>query len=138
MAYTWSKELETGNSVIDSQHQQLIMAINDLLNACSSGKGRDLLNKTLDFLSFYTAKHFADEEKLQLTYNYPDYANHKKLHEGFKIFVNELAVKMKVEGPTTDLVRKVSFGVGDWLINHIKKEDTKVAVHIKKNTLCKV
>ncbi|MDR2171509.1 MAG: bacteriohemerythrin [Planctomycetaceae bacterium] len=131
MAYAWTKDLETGNSLIDTQHQQLITAINELLNACSSGQGKDVINKTLDFLENYTAKHFGDEEVLQIKYQYPDYLNHKSLHENFKKFVKELAIQIKKDGPTAGLISKVSFGVGDWLINHIKKEDTKVAGHIR-------
>ncbi|MDR1922755.1 MAG: bacteriohemerythrin [Planctomycetaceae bacterium] len=131
MAYAWSKDLETGNAMIDSQHQQLIKAINDLLAACSSGQGRDVLDSTLSFLVSYTAKHFGDEEKLQIQYQYPDYTNHKSLHENFKKFVSDLATQMKASGPTTTLVGKVTFGVGDWLVNHIKREDTKVALHIR-------
>ncbi|MDR1483616.1 MAG: hemerythrin family protein [Planctomycetaceae bacterium] len=131
MAYVWSKDLETGNSLIDTQHQQLIKAVNDLLAACSSGQGRDVLDKTLNFLESYTAKHFGDEEKLQIQYQYPDYTNHKSLHENFKKFVNELVTQVKKDGPTTALISKVTFGVGDWLVTHIKKEDSKVAGYIK-------
>ena len=35
MAYVWSKDLETGNAMIDSQHKELIEAINALLAACA-------------------------------------------------------------------------------------------------------
>ena len=59
MAYIWSKDLETGNKLIDQQHQQLIQSINDLLDACSQGKGRDKIVETMQFLQSYTAKHFA-------------------------------------------------------------------------------
>ncbi|MDR2114943.1 MAG: bacteriohemerythrin [Planctomycetaceae bacterium] len=131
MAYTWTKDLETGNLLIDSQHQQLIKAINDLLVACSSGQGRDTLHQTLDFLVSYTSKHFGDEEKLQQQYQYPDYPNHKKLHDNFKAFVQDLATQMKASGPTITLVSKVTSGVGEWLLNHIKREDTKVAACIR-------
>ncbi|MDR2706059.1 MAG: bacteriohemerythrin [Planctomycetaceae bacterium] len=134
MAYTWSKDLETGNPLIDSQHQQLIKAVNDLLDACSTGQGRDKLHQTLDFLVSYTVKHFGDEEKLQLQHQYPDYVNHKNLHEHFKVFVQDLVTQMKTAGPTTSLVSKVTFGVGDWLVNHIKREDIKVATFIRGKT----
>jgi hemerythrin len=134
MAYTWTKDLETGNPLIDSQHQQLIQAVNDLLAACSVGQGRDKLNQTLDFLASYTIRHFRDEERLQQQYQYPDYNNHKNLHEHFKVFVQDLVTQIKAAGPTTSLVSKVTFGVGDWLVNHIKKEDTKVATFIRGKT----
>ncbi|MDR2641743.1 MAG: bacteriohemerythrin [Planctomycetaceae bacterium] len=131
MAYTWSKDLETGNSFIDTQHQQLIKAVNELLAACSAGQGREVLDNTLNFLESYTAKHFGDEERLQMQYKYPDYNNHKSLHDNFKKFVNELVSQVKKDGPTATIINKVTLGVGDWLINHIKKEDIKVAAHIK-------
>jgi hemerythrin len=132
MAYTWTPDLETGNPLIDSQHKQLIQALNDLLNACMSGKGKETLHSTLDFLASYTVKHFGDEEKLQIQHQYPDYQNHKKLHLAFVSFVNDLAAKLKTQGPTTLLVGQVTTGVGDWLVNHIKREDLRVANHIRQ------
>ncbi|MEG0542614.1 MAG: hemerythrin, partial [Angelakisella sp.] len=36
MAYQFTKDLETGNPTIDTQHKQLIQAINDLLTAWST------------------------------------------------------------------------------------------------------
>ncbi|MDR3294267.1 MAG: bacteriohemerythrin [Clostridiales Family XIII bacterium] len=128
--YVWSKELETGNALIDSQHKQLLQAINDLVDACAAGKGRASLAKTLDFLESYTAKHFGDEEKLQMQHKYPGYANHKRLHDGFKSTVAELSRQLKADGPTILLVGKVNASIGGWLIKHIKAEDTKVGAHI--------
>lgn len=131
MAYTWTNDLETGNAAIDSQHKQLIAAINNLLDACSKGKGRDALRETTAFLYDYTAKHFADEEKLQIANQYPDYANHKKAHEGFKQTVHDIMDELNNQGPTIVLVGKVNTSIGSWLLNHIKKEDVKVAAHIR-------
>lgn len=131
MAYQWTKDLETGNPTIDQQHKQLIDAINRLLEACAKGQGRDVLVKTTQFLSDYTTKHFADEERLQLQSGYPDYQNHKKYHEGFKRVVADLMTQLREQGPTIVLVGKVNSSVAGWLLNHIKKEDCKVAAHIR-------
>ena len=62
MVYQFTKDLETGNAAIDSEHRQLIQAINDLLSACSSGKGRGELEKTTHFLS-RRIHFFPGEEK---------------------------------------------------------------------------
>lgn len=133
MAYSFTPDLVTGNTTIDTQHKQLIEAINNLLNACSTGKGRAELETTTKFLYDYTAKHFADEEKLQIQYKYPDYVNHKQYHEGFKKVVFDICEELKKDGATVALVGKVNSSVGGWLLNHIKKEDVKVAAHIKSN-----
>lgn len=131
MAYQWSSDLETGNIQIDNQHKQLIGAINNLLEACSTGRGRAELEATTKFLYDYTSKHFADEEKLQISSKYPDYQNHKVYHETFKKVVSDLMAQLRVDGPTVVLIAKVNTAIAGWLINHIKKEDVKVAKHIK-------
>ena len=40
MRYEMTKDLETGNALIDSEHRQLFKAVNDLLDACSQGNGQ--------------------------------------------------------------------------------------------------
>lgn len=134
MAYEFTKELETGNALIDSQHRQLIEAINRLLEACGQGKGRAHIKETMDFLQQYTAKHFADEEALQLQYEYPDYVSHKNYHEWFKKTVKELAGELEEMGPTVVMVGKVNASIAGWLVNHIRREDTKVAAHIRQKS----
>lgn len=133
MAYVWSVDLETGNQAIDSQHKQLINAINSLLDACASGRGRAELEGTTKFLYEYTVKHFSDEEKLQQASGYPDYENHRKYHEEFKKVTLELCTQLRTDGPTVVLIAKVNTAIAGWLINHIKREDVKVAAHIKAN-----
>jgi hemerythrin len=131
MAYAFTPDLITGNPNIDAQHKELIAAINNLLDSCSQGKGRAALSDTAKFLYNYTSKHFADEEKLQLASKYPDYANHKQYHEGFKQVVMDIINQLDKEGPTIVLVGKVNSSIAGWLLNHIKREDVKVAEHIR-------
>ena len=126
--------LETGNQLIDSQHKEFIRRINNLLEACSLGKGRDEIFSAAQFLTEYTDKHFADEEKLQKQYAYPDRVNHKKMHEGFKKTVKEINERLEKEGSSVALVGKINSDVAGWLINHIKKQDVKVAKHIEENS----
>ncbi|MDR1491223.1 MAG: hemerythrin family protein [Planctomycetaceae bacterium] len=130
MAYYWTSDLEIGNALIDSEHQHLVVAVNKLLTACSENKGYKVLDKLLSFLVKYAAKHFCDEEKLQLECNYPNYTNHKKQHEQFKSTVHDLIERTKREGASTELVNKATLFVGDWLVSHIKEEDLKIGEHI--------
>lgn len=134
MAYKWSDDLLTGNMQIDTEHKELIKAINDLLDACSMGKGRAELEKTVKFLSSYTKTHFAHEEVLQMKYNYPDYNNHKKYHKHFVEQVENIHKKLLTEGSNIVLVGEINSKVGNWIISHIKREDVKVAQHIKNKS----
>lgn len=131
--YEWDESLETGNAMIDSQHKELIGRINDLLEACAAGKGRSEISATMEFLKDYTKKHFDEEEQLQKKYGYPDRANHKKYHEAYKDIIRKLADELYREGPSVTLVGKLNTSMAGWLINHIKKEDVKVARHIEKH-----
>ena len=131
MAFTWSKDLETGNSTIDTQHKTLIEALNNLMTACSQGKAKEQINETMNFLVDYTKKHFADEERLQKSSGYPDYENHKKLHDAFVKTVADISKELNEQGPTIVMVGKVNNAVGNWLVTHIKREDAKVAAHIR-------
>lgn len=135
MAYAWTKELETGNSAIDKQHYDLIDAINHLLEACSKGKGRSEIGKTLKFLNDYITHHFADEEVLQKKYGYPDFVNHKKYHEDFKKSISDIQKEFDNGGATIALVAKVNSVIAAWLINHIKRQDIKVAAHVRAKSI---
>jgi hemerythrin len=131
MAYQWDSSLETGYELIDNQHKQLIMALNNLLDACRNGKANEEVKKTMDFLTGYTIKHFSDEEKLQKQYNYPDYFTHKQYHDDFKITVGQLTEKIIQDGSTEEVIGLVSSSIGAWLLNHIKGDDFRMAVYIK-------
>ena len=131
MAYKWDISLETGYEKVDNQHKQLIAAVNNLLESSLNGKGVDAVMETLEFLTSYAVKHFADEENLQIIYDYPDFLNHKRIHDEFKITVGELVRKVNDEGPTEELIGKVSSIIGSWLLNHIKGDDFRMAAYVK-------
>jgi hemerythrin len=134
MAYIWNSSLETGHELIDNQHKQLVAAVNKLLEACRSGQGAEAVASTMDFLTGYTIKHFLDEEKLQKQYDYPDYFAHKRLHDDFKVVVGDLTKRLIREGPTEPIIEEVSASIGDWLVNHIKGDDFRLATYIKAQT----
>ena len=131
MAYQWDSSLETGYEKVDNQHKQLVTALNNLMEASAEGKGDKAVMATLDFLTGYAIKHFADEEKLQVDYDYPDYLNHKRIHDSFKATVGGFIDKVKSDGPTEAVINEVSSAVGAWLINHIKGDDFRMAAFVK-------
>ncbi len=133
MTYQVTNDLLTGNITIDNEHRQLFQAINALLEACAHGKGRNQLAQTMTFLQSYIAQHFAHEEQLQAQTKYPDAVRHKQLHDGYKRVVHEICQELERTGPTVTLVGKVNANVGGWLVTHIKREDVKVAAHIKNS-----
>ena len=131
MAYQWDTSLETGYEKIDNQHKDLIAALNSIIEASQQDKGKDEIFRTLEFLTAYTIIHFSTEEKLQVQYDYPDYLIHKRYHDEFKETVSELTQRLKKEGPTEEMIGLVTSTIGNWLLNHIKGDDFRMAAFVK-------
>ncbi|MDR0643533.1 MAG: hemerythrin family protein [Treponema sp.] len=129
--FQWNDNLLIGNALIDSEHKELVKAINDFFDACDRKINRDELQKTLSFLNSYTIKHFSDEEQLQVKYNYPNYEGHKKFHEFYKETVRQLMREFIMRGLNDELVAKAKHDVGEAIIAHIKSEDRRLATHIR-------
>jgi len=131
MAYTWSSDLETGNTKIDHQHEQLFAAVNALWDAYRSGKGRQEVENTMEFLLAYISKHFADEEALQEKYGYPEYLAHKRLHTEFKSIAHRLVTELSQDGPTDKVIGDIYATVGEWLVTHIQGDDFQMAAYVR-------
>lgn len=129
--YELTKELETGNIIIDNEHRELIRAVNDLLAACSDGKGRDHMTKTVKFLNDYVDRHFAHEEQLQQKYNYPGIAPHKAFHEKYKQTLKDITSGMSADKPSVGELSQLNAHVG-LLITHIRTEDKKLGAFLNK------
>lgn len=128
MRAEFSDNLITGNELIDSQHQELIDRINKLLDSCEQDDGKVTAVNTLDYLADYTDFHFGAEEKLQQEIGYPNYEEHKALHDAFKQTIKELdEMLQEEEGPSAAFVEKVEENVVKWFYNHIEGFDRSVA-----------
>ncbi|MFT3739227.1 MAG: bacteriohemerythrin [Breznakibacter sp.] len=125
--YKWTSDLSVGNHLIDSEHQHLF----ELLEQFYAGmKGQvapiDLLSLTKGLIE-YAEKHFADEEAYMKKINYPDMERHVALHRAFIGQVNEFYGKM--QSKKLVLTLEVTNFVKEWLVAHIKGEDTKIIKH---------
>ncbi len=125
MRYELTSELETGNIFIDDEHRQLFKAVNDLLDACGKGQGREALKKTMNFLSNYVNTHFSHEERLQEKNNYPDFKAHKAFHEKYKSDLNALMEKIPESGATVGDLTALNGQIGI-LVSHIRTEDKRL------------
>ena len=129
--YELTKDLETGNAIIDKEHRELLNAVNDLVDACGKGEGRSSVQKTGEFLSNYVNTHFAHEEQLQVKNNYPGYTAHKAFHEKYKKDLNEAVKKIPRTGAGIGDLAALNNLVGV-LVSHIKLEDKKLGQFLQK------
>jgi methyl-accepting chemotaxis protein len=130
--YVMDRSFLTGCAMVDDQHGQLFDAINDLLEACEQGKGKEELKKSIDFLSDYTVKHFFDEEQMLKKHGFTDFPRHHEYHEAFKKVVKDLAHVFILKGVSENLVEEVKSKIGAWLIEHIKGQDFRWTKELKE------
>ena len=128
----WNDSLLIGVALIDNQHHELINRMDQLMHACSIGKGAEEIEQTLRFVVSYIKEHLKDEEGLQSKYAYPEFAAHKKLHDGFVVRVIELVQEFQKQGASTEFTGKVNKTLVEWFIQHIRTEDKKLAAHLKR------
>ncbi len=132
MRYEFTKDIETGNLTIDTEHRTLIKTVDDIMLSVSNGSGKESLKTSIDFLVNYTKKHFSNEEALQVKYNYPDMPNHILWHRAFEADIERVSQKIIEEGPTSLQVIELTKKIND-LITHIKLKDKDLASHIAKS-----
>ena len=132
MRYELTKDLETGNSMIDKEHRELLEAVNKLLDACSKGQGRTSVDSTVKFLNNYVNRHFTHEEQLQQSSNYPGYAGHKAFHESYKKQLKDILAKIPAAGASIADLSAVNGHIGI-LVTHIRTEDKKLGQFLQKS-----
>lgn len=131
MKYELNEDLKTGNKVIDDEHSELFNAVNNIVDACSKGQGRQIMDSAIQFLLTYVELHFSHEEQLQEDNNYPDFESHKQFHDNYKKTLKEIVAEIPADNPSiTDLVKMN--GHIAVLINHIRIEDKKLGTYLKK------
>ena len=129
----WNDSLSVKIAEIDQQHQKLISMINELNDAMSHGKGKDVMARILGNLINYTSTHFRTEEKYFDQFDYPDKANHKREHT---TFVNKVTdFKDGFEKGSIGLTIQVMNFLSDWLQNHIRGTDQKYSAFFNKHGL---
>jgi len=127
--FPWSEKYQVGIGFVDTQHKQLVDIINRLHEAMATGKGKEVVGKTLEELIRYTKAHFAAEEKVLQSNAYPDFPAHHAEHERLTSVVVEF--QQKLANNEVGLSVGVMGFLKDWLGNHILGVDKKYAPFLK-------
>lgn len=129
----WRDSYNVGVKLIDEQHQELVVRLNDFMEACTQQKAKEKIEETLEFLKTYTIGHFQDEEELMKNVHYPEYEEHKKEHDSFIQVIEQLIEQVKGQGTSILATIKLNRLLVDWLLNHIQRNDVKVGEFIKEH-----
>ena len=129
----WTPDLSVGVDLIDDQHKMCFEKAEALFEAGKNHQAKEYIGELLDFLSDYTKKHFADEEKYMLSINYPGYAGQKKEHEAFIVQLVKLKADYEASGGSLMVILNANQMVVTWLTRHISNMDKKIGQIANQN-----
>jgi len=129
----WTPALSVGITEIDEQHKVLVKYVNDLHEAMSKGKGKDVTGPLLDGLVKYTTDHFAVEEKYFEQFNYPKTVQHIQEHR--KLVAQVVDFKKQFDEGTVGLTIPLMDFLSNWLVNHIQGTDKQYTACFQEHGL---
>ncbi len=132
MALLWTKSLEVGVDLIDSQHKNWFEKADQLFEAGKNGKSKEYIIQMFDFLDEYTKTHFRDEEKYMQRINYPELPQQKQMHTDFIKKLSELRKQYETAGANISVIISANQFILDWLTKHISNADKKIGEFSKK------
>ena len=108
---------------IDRQHQKFTAMLDMLFEAIEGGRSLSTLSEILQGLVAYAGYHFDTEEQLMVKHHYPEFGEHHKEHEAFRIKVAGF-YKDFLAGDETLASDVVKF-MTQWIADHVTNTDKK-------------
>lgn len=127
--FPWTKNFETGVSIIDEQHQRLVHLLNQLAAHLGHRSGEIALNQVFTELAAYADYHFKTEEELwaSVFQDDPWFVGHQRIHRSFMDQVAELKEGEKNK-PLDSVVEDILKFLTHWLAFHILDSDKRMVL----------
>jgi hemerythrin-like metal-binding protein len=118
---TWRKQYESGNAVIDGQHQLLFNVSTALLNAILESRPSSEITVLLDLLLKDVGHHLLTEEKVLADLHHPISIEHKTVHD--HLLGRLKSIVGKYRSGTLLFGELIEFVTYDFIAQHIVTED---------------
>jgi hemerythrin len=115
--FQWDEKYSVGIQSIDSQHKEIFLHLNKLLDAMKQGLASDVIAPIILDLEKYAVLHFQKEEFFFQRFNFQESAEHIKEHNDFTKKVTSLKEDLK-SGKITLSFELLNF-LKDWIDHHI-------------------
>ncbi len=129
--FVWSEKYETGSSLIDKQHKELFLKIDDLSLAIYKGNIKSSLKNMIIFLEKYIQEHFKAEENIMRMAAYPHINDHIRIHKKFNKIFDDLKLDFEKRGGDSYLAIHVEKEIRHWWEEHVLVEDNKYVPYLK-------
>ena len=125
----WRSEWESGNSLIDEQHQELIALGNKIIYLELEKSRTEELLLQLEFLIEHIHRHFTAEEKILVQAGYPEHLHHGEIHK--ELLGKLLICKAEYLAGGIMPAAFFAFVVDEIVVGHMLKEDQKFFPYVR-------
>lgn len=126
----WEPAYDTGIHLIDRQHRTLFDNIIKLSVAITADDAA-AVDEVFAFIEEYARQHFADEEALMASHDYPLLQEHRNEHRAFgRAFAQRRGEILSGRHDKLHAVFMIDLFLTDWLINHSTKTDRHFAKYL--------
>ena len=119
----WQTDFESGDSMIDSQHRELVASANHMLDSILSNQSHETTLLYLSELLEKTLTHFREEESILVKIGYAELQQHAYEHGKLARKGGELLHKFKSDTILAEEV--VSFFSYEMILQHMLQSDRK-------------
>ncbi len=127
----WKEKYKIGVPQIDAQHEELFSRVTAFVETLRSDKEWGIkiasVNETLNFMKDYVVTHFHDEEAYQKEIGYPQFEQHRKIHNDMVDYVGTISEQCEKGGHREIVMQQFAGKLVTWLVNHVVADDQKIA-----------
>jgi hemerythrin len=121
----WKKEYETGNYQMDLEHKKMFEILDEAFSETDDKKREAKIKTVLHHLYDFMKKHFKSEESHMRHISYPNYQEHKDIHNQIVQECNELLLSIN-ETDQKLFEKKLALFIDEHIIQHMLKEDKQI------------
>lgn len=120
---SWDARYSVNEAVLDSQHQKFFSLLNSVYEKVMNSVELDNILPLIDDLQGYIQSHFTAEEKFMQENEFQEIDAHIAKHLEFAHTIERL--KADYQGDNLEVARELIIFLGEWLLQHVLKEDRK-------------
>ena len=124
MSIVWNDSLSLGIPQGDAEHQRSIMLMDELNDAISGGRPKEVILELLREIVADATRHFRHEERLFAQYHYADAEHHSQWHSDILITLDEILEDFEHEKVSSEWIASGML-IKQTLMTHMLEHDTK-------------
>lgn len=121
--FVWKPEYTVHEALLDTHHQQLFSVLNSVYENVMNNPELDSVLPKIDQLSEYVKYHFTTEEQYMKEKMYPGIEIHIAKHREFTQNIETL--RGSYHSNDLEVAKVLIVLLGEWLLQHVLKEDIK-------------